>query len=221
VSNYFGSYFGDTGSASGTYTDPGVGNVRLATTYTFNSVVQTGTLALPAEADVEEGVQYGAAGTEFTGTLDAGGELPAERDVRAGVSYGSGGTEFTGTLIVAGATVTAVSPVHATTRRMVINAGDDYDSANDTLVPMWSSSGWPDLTGASAEWVGRGPAKSAVRIDVTLDSVGGDSQTVSLDPLSRDDTALLPGYTRYEVVATLANGDVVTIVPESELRVEP
>jgi hypothetical protein len=32
----------------------------------------TGTLTLPAVGDVETGVQYGAGGTEFTGTLTAG-----------------------------------------------------------------------------------------------------------------------------------------------------
>lgn len=33
----------------------------------------TGTVTLPAEEDVEATVQYGAGGTEFTGTLAAGG----------------------------------------------------------------------------------------------------------------------------------------------------
>ncbi len=71
----------------------------------------------PAVSDVTLGVQYGALGVEFTGTLDAGtipavGDvregvatgfgvgtlvLPSITDVRLGVGYGEDGTEFTGT----------------------------------------------------------------------------------------------------------------------------
>lgn len=47
---------------------PAVGNVQNDDT----TDGATGTLTLPAIADVESGVQYGAGGTEFTGTLTAG-----------------------------------------------------------------------------------------------------------------------------------------------------
>lgn len=48
---------------------PAPTDVRLGVTYMEGE--ETGTLALPAESDVRAGTQYGAAGTEFTGGLDA------------------------------------------------------------------------------------------------------------------------------------------------------
>jgi hypothetical protein len=86
-----------------------------------------GTLVQPAEAQVQTGVQYGAGGTEFTGTMAGGGGIdpanivdpayvivghdnytggeagtfavPAEEDVEYGVTYGTA-AEYTGTLAV-------------------------------------------------------------------------------------------------------------------------
>jgi len=51
---------------------------------------------LPAVGDVDLGVQFGAAGTEFTGTL----VQPNVNDVQDGVNYGAGGTEFDGDLVI-------------------------------------------------------------------------------------------------------------------------
>lgn len=55
---------------SGSY--PGVGDVDFGVEYGPNAEY-TGTLVQPAESDVESGVQYGAGGTEFTGTATGGG----------------------------------------------------------------------------------------------------------------------------------------------------
>lgn len=53
----------------------------------------------PAAEDVEDGVFYGAAGTEYEGTLVAvTPDYPAEADVQSGVSYGD--STYTGTLVV-------------------------------------------------------------------------------------------------------------------------
>lgn len=46
----------------------------------------------PSEGDVDQGVEYGPTGADFTGNL----EQPAEADVAEGVQYGAGGVEFTG-----------------------------------------------------------------------------------------------------------------------------
>jgi hypothetical protein len=51
---------------------PAVGNVRLSVVYGESNEF-IGTLALPTVGQVESGVGYGASGTEFTGTLVAGG----------------------------------------------------------------------------------------------------------------------------------------------------
>jgi len=52
----------------------------------------------PAEGDVDSGVNYGATGVEFTGTL----EQPDPVDVISGVQYGADGTEFTGLAVAGG-----------------------------------------------------------------------------------------------------------------------
>ena len=41
--------------------------------YTINDVAKTGTFTIPTEAQVEDGVTFGAGGTEFEGTLVTGG----------------------------------------------------------------------------------------------------------------------------------------------------
>jgi len=52
---------------------PAAGDVdNAAANYGYAGALVDPTCVLPAEADVETGVQYGAAGTEFTGTLAAG-----------------------------------------------------------------------------------------------------------------------------------------------------
>lgn len=62
----FGNMFSNWGPA-GDF--PDVGNT--ASDDTTNG--QAGTLTLPAEANVATGIQYGAGGTEFTGTGTVGG----------------------------------------------------------------------------------------------------------------------------------------------------
>jgi hypothetical protein len=53
-------------------TIPAAGDVdSMAADYGYAGALIDPTLVVPAEADVETGVQYGAGGTEFTGTLDA------------------------------------------------------------------------------------------------------------------------------------------------------
>jgi hypothetical protein len=54
---------------------PAVGDVRFGTAYNLTN--STGTLVLPAIDDVQIDVQYGAGGTEFTGTLEGGGDPAA------------------------------------------------------------------------------------------------------------------------------------------------
>lgn len=78
-------------AAGGSADYPTVGNVRSGVTYASGAMV--GTLAVPAAADVQAGVTFGADGTEYTGTFAA----PAAGDVQSGVTYGGGGNEFTGT----------------------------------------------------------------------------------------------------------------------------
>lgn len=51
---------------------------------------------LPAVGDVQSGVQYGAGGTEFTGTF----AVPTQSQVLNTVGFGASGTEFTGNVVL-------------------------------------------------------------------------------------------------------------------------
>lgn len=66
---YVGTYDG-----SDRWTDPGENNVRSTIAYKANSTTnnKTGNLTLPTAAQVENGISFGASGTEYTGTLVAG-----------------------------------------------------------------------------------------------------------------------------------------------------
>lgn len=74
-----------------------------------------GTLVLPTEAQVELGVDFGAGGTEYTGTLlsGAGGTYPATDYVDGGVMYGPTGVEYEGTGVNATTIRTALGLAHA------------------------------------------------------------------------------------------------------------
>jgi hypothetical protein len=66
----------DRGNVRFTPAAPGDFPPDVGTTFAgFNSsgVAEYGTLVVPAEADVKSGEPYGAGGTEYTGTLVAGG----------------------------------------------------------------------------------------------------------------------------------------------------
>ncbi len=71
------------------YLLPAVGDVQEGVVFGNGaSGDRIGTLELPAEDDVLDGIGYGADGTEFEGTLI--NDVPAEDDVRDGVSYDGG-----------------------------------------------------------------------------------------------------------------------------------
>ena len=119
-----------TYDASERYTDLALANVRAATAYRYNSLTnnRTGTLDLPAEADVEEGVVYDNGtktgtlhipysdnvlanelkigvsktinDTPVTGTYDGSDRftVPTEAQVEAGVAFKDNNVNKTGTL---------------------------------------------------------------------------------------------------------------------------
>ena len=69
-----------------------VGDVRDGVSFGSVLAPGTGVLDLPAETDVRDGTQYDNA------TKEGNVELPAEAEVLLGKQYGANGTEFTGTL---------------------------------------------------------------------------------------------------------------------------
>jgi hypothetical protein len=68
-------------------------DILTAEGYASDLLYNEHTLTWPAETDVEDGVDYGNTGAEYTGNVT----LPAEAVVKTGEKYGANGTEFTGT----------------------------------------------------------------------------------------------------------------------------
>jgi hypothetical protein len=113
------------------------------------------------------------------------------------------------------ASVTATSPVSTAGTLATIVRGDDYLAA-DGLALEWSSSAWPDLSGASIAMTLRDVEEDAVAVTAagSVTVAGAGTQTVSVDLQAADTEDLLPGIHSYkfDVQATLAGGSVVTLV---------
>lgn len=95
------------GSLDQRYTEsPGEESVRYGLQFGYNGVtLMTGSMVVPAVTDVRAGVGYDDE-AKTLGTL----ALPAEADVKAGVGYGGDGTEYTGTLVAGGGGVPLIGP---------------------------------------------------------------------------------------------------------------
>jgi len=161
----------DNTTKTGNFVSPSEDDVRYETTYGA-AAEYTGNLVLPEESTVQDTIQYGTDGTEYTGTyIGIDPDYPSEDDVQFGVlfgdgvyagnfvvpavgnvqesvQYGANGTEYTGTFVVP-----AESDV-----RIDISYGDggEYtgtyyissDSSEMTYVVYYSKSGEPQ-TGLS------------------------------------------------------------------------
>jgi len=92
-----------TTAADTLYSDPGVANVRLATTYSFNgSSNRTGTARIPAIANVKIGYAYDSSDS-LTGTYDGSDRYtdPLEANVKSGVTYTFNAVLKTGIYVLA------------------------------------------------------------------------------------------------------------------------
>lgn len=108
---------------------------------------------------------------------------------------------------VAAANVTVTSPV-VSGGNIEIVPGDDYYYADGRSLD-WSSSTWPNLTGATITF--SAVITPAVSVTMSAPVAGTGSQTVRLE-LSKTNTASLVPFTAFTVVAVLNNGHTVTLV---------
>lgn len=115
-------------------------------------------------------------------------------------------TVVSGTLTTISGEVTVVGPV-ATGGAVSIIAGDDYASVDGRAL-TWSSTAWPDLTGAT---VVCNVDSYATALPMTVTVPGSGSQTVQLE-LTAAQTTALAGLLHFSVVATLADGNIATLV---------
>jgi hypothetical protein len=112
------------------------------------------------------------------------------------------------------AVVTVTAPV-STTQTVTLMQGDDYLAADGRALE-WTSTGWPDLTGAAVTWqVGLRGSETLYPVTVV------DAATVRVELTTAQTNALTPRVVRtYQLVATLTNGSVVTLT-HGELFVAP
>ena len=143
----------------------------------------------PAVGDVEEGVEYGDGGSEFTGTFG----VPSESNVNEGVQYGADGVEFTGTLVSEldydpedAAQDLNDSPAFILTRFLI---------AQGELIIPGESGTWPVYTGALPD--GGNVEHNAV---VGIDTAGvGDGRIMNGSPLFHHGVQLMIRSTDYNV----------------------
>lgn len=110
---------------------------------------------------------------------------------------------------LAGASITLVSPV-AASADVTLYAGDDYASSEARAL-VWTLTGAPDLTGATVTWLAAWHSGTLSQAGVVSDA-GEAAQTVTVQ-LTDTQTAALPAaeIVRYDLGATLANGNKVTL----------
>lgn len=84
--------FGPNGGTPGTWHAPSAGEV-ISTAVFGPSSATAGTFVRPAESTVEDGVQFGAGGTQYTGTLDVSGLVLLQeiQDQQDRIEAGGGG----------------------------------------------------------------------------------------------------------------------------------
>jgi len=114
------------------------------------------------------------------------------------------------------ATINVISPVSVDGEAIELVYGTDYAAA-DGLALSWTRSTWPDLAGASLA-LHIGTPTGAVTIAAT--ATGSGTQTVTAELTAVDTAALSPGFSDFELEATLTNGHKVALV-QGTCRVRP
>lgn len=104
--------------------------------------------------------------------------------------------------------ITTVSPV-AQDGDVTTIRGDDYDNAHGRALD-WTDSeaAWPDLTGATIEVIIGG----IVELAGSVVTPSGSGKKVRLELTDVQTAAIRSGVHAFQVIATLADGDIVTLV---------
>ena len=118
--------------------------------------------------------------------------------------------------------VEVISPVDPDTSIITLVRGDDYPDADGRAL-RWSSSQWPDLTGATITFTAQHisqPASVLQTAGAVLPPEAG-SQTVQVELTSEQTDLLIPGVRAYwyDLEAKLASDRIVTLV-KGQMTVE-
>jgi hypothetical protein len=161
--------------------------------------------ATVAASDVRSGVPFGS----FTGTL----VVPSVDDVEIGVQYGASGTEYTGTL-TALPTTNSIPAVNNGNAKNIVAGNTYRDGFGDVATWDWLSGSFPAYAaGATATLVCslRNRPSDRTEIGLTIDD-SGSPVVLKLELTPEQSRQLVSGQYRYDVKIVWSNGDTKTMV---------
>jgi hypothetical protein len=176
---------------------------------TYNRTTLVGTFAIPAEADVKDGVLYGAAGTEFEGEWVSG--MTNTRLILTPQAAEFPSTNFPQLLTI-----------HSTERRFVLA----YDGATAETA-MWTAvvpQGWTGTVNAVISYCMSSATSGGVAFSVTLEAVTS-ADALDLDTATGYDTtntgtdAAVPGTAGYMDQITIALSNLDSAAAGDLLRI--
>ena len=165
---------------------------------------------LPLSSAIVNAIWGGATGDHDTaGTMGAalndaaaGGDLSAITDQLDDIEAALVGDTLN---------VTVVSPLSQNGRKLEIVQGDDYANDDGRAIDFTSAS-WPTLTSATVSFQAKAtPGTATLTKSMTVVTATG-TKKVRLELTDDDTVSLTPGAFAYNVVATLSNGNKVTLV---------
>ena len=189
--------FADTDTGETSIVDGSV--VSLAGGYVINSAQSV------AASDVRSGVPIGGASV---GTL----VVPSEADVEVGVQYGASGTEFTGSLSSL-PTTDSLPIVNNGNVKNIIAGDTYRDGFGDVPSWNWAGGSFPAYAaGATAKIVLSMRTRPADRTEISLTvDDSGSPVVLKLELTPEQSGAIVSGSYRYDVEIQWSNGDTKTM----------
>lgn len=191
-----------------------VTNVDTLTTYTGNTP-QTGDsfarLGAPAGASIAADIAAFSAPSAATVASTVWGSYHSAYPTTGTFGYYLDAAISTRSTLSA-ANLTVVSPASQTGALTLVH-GDDYNASDTGREIAWTSTGWPDLTGASVTFTARRFGAVAITKAGTVVTPTGTAK-IRVDLTSADTLAMMVGTDayKYDVQVTLANGRKFTAV---------
>lgn len=96
----------------------------------------------------------------------------------------------------------------------VLVRGDDYSQADGRALKFTGGLGWPDLSGATAQFLATSTSvATTLLVAATIEAPSGTNKVVRLELSAAETAALEPAANyRYKLTATLTSGRVVTLM---------
>lgn len=100
----------------------------------------------------------------------------------------------------------------------IVKGDDYYDDENRQFV-FTGGAGWPDLTSATVTFNATCPGDTFTK-SCTVSDATGLTKSVTLELTRAETDTMTPTIYKYEIVATLTNGHVLTLVSKGKMIVQ-